>query len=269
MEKLDDFILSLTDKEKKEAEKQKSSRKYISDSEDEAGYSDEVGIEDEEELEDVDEYGPDLYKNEEDRRKLEALPEVQRERILAERSEERQRNLERLEVRKLLKYGRREDTTRRSTRSKGAGTSHALNELARRREEKNKTQRKRHRDTPSPERKKHRRSGYGDSEDYSEDERSEEETEKRAKKRTPTLDEVVNVSVTRHMIEKWLYAPFFEDTVIARRQSNARRSTPSQKAEMAQNGTHGTTISMEVAETYETRYHAIDNYYYYKEKKII
>ncbi|KAI8883495.1 plus-3-domain-containing protein [Backusella circina FSU 941] len=214
MEKLDDFILSLTDKEKKEAEKQKSSRKYISDSEDEAGYSDEVGIEDEEELEDVDEYGPDLYKNEEDRRKLEALPEVQRERILAERSEERQRNLERLEVRKLLKYGRREDTTRRSTRSKGAGTSHALNELARRREEKNKTQRKRHRDTPSPERKKHRRSGYGDSEDYSEDERSEEETEKRAKKRTPTLDEVVNVSVTRHMIEKWLYAPFFEDTVI-------------------------------------------------------
>lgn len=44
---------------------------------------------------------------------MQALPEVERERILAERSEERQRNLERLEVRKLLKDGRREDATRR------------------------------------------------------------------------------------------------------------------------------------------------------------
>lgn len=45
--------------------------------------------------------------------RLLALPEVERERILSERSEERQRNLERLEVRKLLNDGRREDTTRR------------------------------------------------------------------------------------------------------------------------------------------------------------
>lgn len=83
----------------------------------------------------VDEYGPDLYKDEEDRRRywkspswtwrtgwakreflysLLSLPEVERERILSERSEERQRNLERLEVRKLLNDGRREDTTRRT-----------------------------------------------------------------------------------------------------------------------------------------------------------
>jgi hypothetical protein len=47
--------------------------------------------------------------------RLQALPEVERERILAERSEERQRNLERLEVRKLLKDGRREDATRSNT----------------------------------------------------------------------------------------------------------------------------------------------------------
>jgi hypothetical protein len=44
--------------------------------------------------------------------RLQALPEVERERILAERSEERQRNLERLEVKKLLKDGRRDDATR-------------------------------------------------------------------------------------------------------------------------------------------------------------
>jgi hypothetical protein len=51
--------------------------------------------------------------------------------------------------------------------------------LARRREEKNKTQRKRRRETPSPERKKHKRSAYGDSDDYSEDDRSDYETDKR------------------------------------------------------------------------------------------
>lgn len=107
-----------------------------------------------------------------------ALPEVERERILSERSEERQRNLERLEVRKLLNDGRREDTTRRkyhttpsihyaqsnnsffrclgSTRAKGSGTSRALNELTRRREEKHKSRSKRGRRSPTPERKRTR-----------------------------------------------------------------------------------------------------------------
>jgi RNA polymerase-associated protein RTF1 len=62
--------------------------------------------------EELDEYGPDLYKDEEDKRRLLALPEVEREQILSERSEERQRNLERLEVRKLLKDGRKDDSKR-------------------------------------------------------------------------------------------------------------------------------------------------------------
>jgi hypothetical protein len=44
--------------------------------------------------------------------RLLALPEVEREQILSERSEERQRNLERLEVRKLLKDGRKDDSKR-------------------------------------------------------------------------------------------------------------------------------------------------------------
>lgn len=44
----------------------------MSDSEDdEGGYSDEddVGIDDDEDMEDIDEYGPDLYKDEDDRRR--------------------------------------------------------------------------------------------------------------------------------------------------------------------------------------------------------
>ncbi|KAI9322173.1 hypothetical protein BX666DRAFT_1849196 [Dichotomocladium elegans] len=161
----------------------------------------------------VDEYGPDLYKDEEDRQRLMALPEVERERILNERSEERQRNLERLEVRKLLSDGRREDTTRRSTRAKGSGTSQALNELARRREEKSKSRSKRHRRSPTPERKRNRYSDESGGE-YTDEEDTEARAEHKAKKRTPTLDEIQAIVLRREQIERWLYAPYFEKTVI-------------------------------------------------------
>ncbi|KAG2219313.1 hypothetical protein INT45_003135, partial [Circinella minor] len=158
----------------------------------------------------IDEYGPDLYKDEEDRRRLQALPEVERERILSERSEERQRNLERLEVRKLLNDGRREDNTRRSTRAKGSKTSGALSELTRRREEKKRSTR--HRRSPSPtERRKKARASYSDESaaEYSDDDY--EDRDERHIKRTPTLDEIQPIVLTRHRIEKWLYAPYFED----------------------------------------------------------
>ncbi|KAI9483066.1 MAG: hypothetical protein EXX96DRAFT_519096 [Benjaminiella poitrasii] len=228
MDNIDDLILSLTGKKAEEERRQQEhasrnsrrSTKVLSDSEDEGnGYSDEDDAvnDDDEDMENIDEYGPDLYKDEEDRKRLQALPEVERERILAERSEERQRNLERLEVRKLLKDGRREDATRRSTRSKGSGTASALSELARRREEKNKSKSKRHRkETPSPERKRVRR--YGDQSDYehSDDEynESEDESEKKAKKRAPSFEELQTICITRNILEKWLFAPFFENTII-------------------------------------------------------
>ncbi|KAI8141694.1 hypothetical protein BJV82DRAFT_618719 [Fennellomyces sp. T-0311] len=163
----------------------------------------------------IDEYGPDLYKDEEDRRRLQALPEVERERILSERSEERQRNLERLEVRKLLNDGRREDSTRRSTRAKGSRTSGALSELARRREEKNRSRSTRHRRSPSPtERRKKQRTSYSDESaaEYSEDEN--DDMDEGRVKRTPTLDEIQATVLSRHRIEKWLYAPYFEDVAI-------------------------------------------------------
>ncbi|KAJ8662929.1 hypothetical protein O0I10_001105 [Lichtheimia ornata] len=161
----------------------------------------------------IDEYGPDLYKDEEDRRRLLALPEVERERILSERSEERQRNLERLEVRKLLNDGRREDTTRRSTRAKGSGTSRALNELTRRREEKHKSRSKRGRRSPTPERKRTRYSDESAGEASEIEEDDEYYAETKAKKRTPTLEEMQSIVLRRYQLEKWLYAPYFDRTV--------------------------------------------------------
>ncbi|KAI8082938.1 uncharacterized protein BX664DRAFT_339443 [Halteromyces radiatus] len=221
MDNIDDYILQLADKDTSskstsKSSRKSSSRKYASDSDEVYSDDDDIDIGSEGE---IDEYGPDLYKDEEDRKRLLALPEVEREHILSERSEERQRNLERLEVRKLLKDGHRGDTTRRSTRSKGSGTSRALSELTRRREEKKSSRSiKRHRRySPSPEKKKRRRSSHEEHSDYEHSEEwpeSDEEREAKAKKRAPTLEEIQSISFTRNMIEQWLYTPFFDDTAI-------------------------------------------------------
>ncbi|PHZ14865.1 plus-3-domain-containing protein [Rhizopus microsporus ATCC 52813] len=228
MENIDSLILSLTKEEEalKRANQANASntakkpKRHTSETDEEAPYSDEeVGIDDDEDMEDIDEYGPDLYKDEEDRKRLQALPEVERERILAERSEERQRNLERLEVRKLLKDGRREDITRRSARAKGSSTSQALSELARRREEKNRVRSKRGRnEVSSTSDSRKRRKRYEDQSDYEysadESPASEDDAEEKAKKRVPQLEEFQSACISRSMIEKWLFAPFFENLVL-------------------------------------------------------
>lgn len=84
-----------------------------------------------------------------------------------------------------------------STRSKGSGTSSALSELTRRREEKNKVRSKRHhRDSPSPDRKRRRRHGDQSDYEYSGEEYndSEEETEKKVNE---------SLSTRSSMILKW------------------------------------------------------------------
>ncbi|KAG2177557.1 hypothetical protein INT44_008069 [Umbelopsis vinacea] len=233
MDDLDDYILALADNQTENGGKSNSrgsksrrstesrgTKRYVSEDED----SDDVDVgdaseddDDEDSDEEIDEYGPDLYKDEEDKRRLLALPEVEREQILSERSEERQRNLERLEVRKLLKDGRKDDSKRRSTRTKETGASRALTELARRREEKKNTHtRSSRRESMSPDRKRRRRSrSRGSSDDgYSVSESESEEDQKKDIKRTPTLDEINAITLTRRMVESWIHTPFFEETAV-------------------------------------------------------
>ncbi|ORY34492.1 hypothetical protein LY90DRAFT_64701 [Neocallimastix californiae] len=57
-------------------------------------------------VEEVESYGPDLIKDEEDRRYLDNLPEIEREAIIAERAEKKQILKERLEVKRKLKQGK-------------------------------------------------------------------------------------------------------------------------------------------------------------------
>ncbi|KAI9005492.1 hypothetical protein CLU79DRAFT_593543 [Phycomyces nitens] len=194
-------------------------KKYVSESEDDDNvYSDDENnhkSSDDEGNGGVDEYGPDLYRDEDDKRRLSALPEVERERILSERSEERQRNLERLEVRKLLKDGRRDDITRRSTRVKETSTSRALSELTRKREEKSRGHTKRHRkDSPSPDRRKRRRSHYSEGSDYENSDNERDDSGDESRKREPTLKELHTICLKREMVERWLHTPFFEKTAI-------------------------------------------------------
>ncbi|KAJ2962878.1 hypothetical protein NQZ79_g2121 [Umbelopsis isabellina] len=232
MDDVDDYILSLAgDKNEnggksgsrgnrsRQSTQSRGTKRYASDEDDsedlDVGDVSEDDDDEDDSEEELDEYGPDLYKDEEDKRRLLALPEVEREQILSERSEERQRNLERLEVRKLLKDGRKDDSKRRSTRTKDSGASRALNELARRREEKKKHSRRSRRDSVSPDRKRRRRSrSVSSDEAYSVSGSESEEEQKKSIKRTPTLDEINSVTLTRRMVENWVHTPFFEDTAI-------------------------------------------------------
>lgn len=121
-----------------------------------------------------------------------------------------------------------------STRAKGSGTSRALNELTRRREEKHKSRSKRGRRSPTPERKRTRYSdeSAGEASEIEEDDEYYAETKvfcglwikegrrlmlaffsNQAKKRTPTLEEMQSIVLRRYQLEKWLYAPYFDRTV--------------------------------------------------------
>ncbi|ORY02879.1 plus-3-domain-containing protein [Basidiobolus meristosporus CBS 931.73] len=158
----------------------------------------------------VDEYGPDLYKDSEDRRRLSAMTEMEREGILTERAEKRQYLLERLEVKKKLKAGqRRDDPTRRSSRAtaRESEKTKGLSELRRRREEKS-TRPKR---SSSPRRSKRRSPSYSG---RSESEEDSDHDVHQKEKRYAKLEDLNSVRVGRDILEKWLHTPFFERTII-------------------------------------------------------
>ncbi|RUP51702.1 hypothetical protein BC936DRAFT_146392 [Jimgerdemannia flammicorona] len=156
--------------------------------------------------------------------RLAALPEVEREQILNERAEKRQEMLERKQIKqqiklKMLKEGKGDDSSRRSSRAKDttrATQSRGLTELKRRREEKSTRSSHRRHGSESPERRKRRRSrSIGSDDEYgSESQESEEEEDGKKSKRLPTLDELNSIRLPRTSLEKWMHAPFFEKTVI-------------------------------------------------------
>lgn len=160
--------------------------------------------------EEVESYGPDLIKDEEDRKRLDELPEREREIIIAERAEKKQILMERLEVKRKLKEGNKNkgfrSSSRHSTRqyekTEKEKKSDSLSDLKRKREKK----RSKLRDNESNEENRRNRSSWNDSE-------SEEEEDEKETKENITLEELNSARISRDELEKWCYAPFFSSTI--------------------------------------------------------
>ncbi|KAJ1910933.1 RNA polymerase-associated protein rtf1 [Tieghemiomyces parasiticus] len=201
---------------------------------------------------DVDGFGPDLMGDEADRRRLMAMPEIEREHILSERAERRQKLQERAEVRRKLRESQHhhrpgadddEDEedggrARRSGRSaaltsRGLEKSRGLSELKRRREEHGHRRRRAASPTYSDQSsdgygartdRTRRRGSYSDSYDSSDG--SERESRSRTRRHREdiagvdaeaipaTLEELNSILLTRRRLERWVHSPFFDTTVV-------------------------------------------------------
>ncbi|KAI9144050.1 hypothetical protein BKA69DRAFT_1036404 [Paraphysoderma sedebokerense] len=189
-------------------------------------------------------WGEDLMGDDEDRKRLMALPEVEREQILMERAEKRQMIIERQELKKKLKAGRSKKPKRDKERDKGLGgrdkrskrtkekteRKQRLEELSRKKREKHKKSER----GESPPRKR-RRGSWSDSDEevqgdgehirvesdsddykgYEDREKSKRKEKDTFEKEEPiTLEDLQSIRITRDQLEKWCYAPFFEETVV-------------------------------------------------------
>ncbi|ORX48675.1 plus-3-domain-containing protein [Piromyces finnis] len=210
---IDDEILALAGdspvRSRKSRRDGKRSRSVSLSGDEESNYSDaSLSDSDASLAEEVESYGPDLIKDEEDRKYLDNLPEREREIIIAERAEKKQILMERLEVKRKLKEGKKNKigSSRHSTRhdklSEKEKKSESLSDLKRKREKK--------RSKMAYEREneeKRNRSTYSDSE-------SEDFDNKEPEQEVITLEEFNSARISRDELEQWAYTPFFNKTVI-------------------------------------------------------
>jgi len=158
-------------------------------------------------VEEVESYGPDLIKDEEDRKYLDNLPEIEREAIIAERAEKKQILKERLEVKRKLKEGKMNKTsssrhlTRHDKLSEKERKSESLSDLRRKREKKRSKLANENEDE-----KRDRIWSDSESEDNYESKESQQEV--------ITLEELNSIRISRDELEKWVYTSFFNKTVI-------------------------------------------------------
>jgi len=109
---IDDEILALAGdspvKSRTRSRRERKRSRSASDSGDESNFSDaSLSDSDVSLAEEVESYGPDLIKDEEDRKRLANLPALEREMILSERANKKQILMERLEVKRKLKEGKK------------------------------------------------------------------------------------------------------------------------------------------------------------------
>ncbi|CAG8492124.1 31918_t:CDS:10 [Gigaspora margarita] len=197
------------------------------------GYSEEDG-EGNDRRRDTDEFDSELYHDEDDRDRLENLVELDRERILAERAEKvsisdllhlniqnfgltfyhfwlQIQHHKDLEAVQLMINLEDVSSTRRSSRTKDTKKKGDLEELKRRRAQKNQSQRTKA-GSQSPEPGEHVTTGDEDDMSYEEDENGERNKDDDSE--DITLDDIRDIQLTRHQFSDWVYKPFFEKIVV-------------------------------------------------------
>jgi hypothetical protein len=208
---IDDEILALTGDSPVRSRRRhdgKRSRDVSSDEDSESDFSDDSESYSYAKLvEEVESYGPDLIKDEEDRKYLDNLPEIEREAIIAERADKKQNLKERLEIKRKLKKGKMNKTnssrhlSRHDKLSEKERKSESLSDLRRKREKKRSKL-----SNENEEEKRDRIWSDSESEDNYESRESEQEV--------VTLEELNSIRISRDELEKWVYTSLFNKTVI-------------------------------------------------------
>ncbi|KAF0536671.1 plus-3-domain-containing protein [Gigaspora margarita] len=195
--------------EKRSSRTSNQKRKRSTTSPQRGGYSEEDG-EGNDRRRDSNEFDSGLYHNKEDRNRLENLVELERERILAERAEKIQHHKD-LEAVQLMINLEDFSSTRRSSRTKDTKKKGDLEELKRRRAQKNRSHRTKA-GSQSPEPGENVTTGDEDDMSYEEDENGEQNKDDDSE--DITLDDIREIQLTRHQFSDWVYKPFFEEKIV-------------------------------------------------------
>ncbi|KAF9192387.1 RNA polymerase-associated protein rtf1 [Haplosporangium sp. Z 767] len=204
-----------------------SSDEEISEAEMSDRSDDQEDVGDEDDEGPVDEYDAEFYGDANDRAKLMAMTEVQREQILFERAKQRTVLLDHRQVVKRLK---RQEEASRGSRKSGSTSRDSARRSGRSKDSKIKTDLKKsqekkrsrqsHSRSPEPSRKHKRSADYDDKSDSASSEEdadyeSEPEKKKSSKgssRKPATIEDLNSIRLGRDQIEKWLYSPFFRKT---------------------------------------------------------
>ncbi|KAI8827265.1 uncharacterized protein EV422DRAFT_33882 [Fimicolochytrium jonesii] len=186
-----------------------------------AGSDDEDELSDDEEWADVKTWDPDtLIGDAADEQRLNAMSELHRESLIAERRGRLEKMKERLEVKKMVR--------RKFGATKPKRQNEDEDERPAKRQTKEKTKRDETMASFKREREKHSRAAKDGNamqidsvhdDHYESDDRLDADTEVRRKeiskatKSIPTYEQVLSIQVTRAQLTDWVFAPFFDKTV--------------------------------------------------------
>ncbi|OMJ07753.1 RNA polymerase-associated protein RTF1-like protein [Smittium culicis] len=183
----------------------------------------------------VDDWDSDLMGDDEDRNRLNSLPEVERERILAERQEQRDILWERIELKRKLNEGMLNKSSKNDNASRDnyysssdsernfknknsrsyskRASSSQLQELRKRRREKSSNKKRSKYSESDSEDNSEKYSRYNDSRSLKTGNQFSSKAKSAPLEPLASLQELNMIRLSRDVIDKWIYTPLFDETV--------------------------------------------------------